>query len=100
MVVTCMSSPWLFVGVHFVQPTRRFQQLARPRAVRRSYKPIALHEVDQVRRTAVADAQAPLEQGSGSLAEFKDEAYGIVEHGIVVVLVAAAAFNRGTLVLG
>jgi hypothetical protein len=34
---------------------------------------------------AVADAEAALEQRRAGLAEFEDQAHGVVEHGIVLV---------------
>src|SRR5512146_1129229 len=45
------------------QPVGPPQYFARLGPIGRAYNAILLHQVDQVRRPAVADAQAPLQQG-------------------------------------
>jgi len=44
-----------------------------------------------VRRTAVTDAQASLQQRV-TLFRLEDQAHGIVEQGVILVLLTAAAF--------
>src|SRR6266404_4709405 len=44
---------------------------------------VLLHQIDEVRGAAVADAQAALQQRSGSFAELDDQLHGIAIHGIV-----------------
>lgn len=50
----------LYRLIEFLHPVLALQHLARSRAVRRAHNSVFFHDVDQMRRAAVADAQAPL----------------------------------------
>ena len=47
--------------VKFLHPLAPLQDFPRPRSVRRSHDSILLHQIDQVCRAAVSNAQAPLQ---------------------------------------
>src|SRR5271165_1631269 len=76
-----------------MQPPRVLQQLARPRTIRRPDQSVPLHQIDQVRSPAVADAQPPLQQGSRSLAKLEDQSYRVVEQLVIVALGRPVAFH-------
>src|SRR5580658_9809883 len=69
----------------FRDPVRPLQHLARLGPIGSTDDAIAFHKVDQVGGAAIADAQAALQQGSGSLAKLDHKPHGIVEKRIVVV---------------
>src|SRR6185437_13099418 len=50
-----------------------------------AHNPVSFHQINQVGGSAITNAQAPLQQGSGSLAELDDQAHRILEQGIVFV---------------
>jgi len=70
--------------LHFGNPVRTFQHLTRFRTIRRTHDSIPLHQVDQVRRPPVSDAQPSLQQGSGSLSKLDHQPHRIVVEGIVL----------------
>ena len=53
-------------------PIRPLEHLARLGSVGGAHDAVPLHQVDQVRRAPVANAQPPLQQGSGSLPELEN----------------------------
>src|ERR1700733_13359641 len=65
--------------LNLIEPVGWFEDLAGLRAVGGADDSVALHHVDQGRRAAIAYAQAPLQQGSGGLAEFQDQPYRVLE---------------------
>src|SRR5437016_5710158 len=73
----CWTSGSVTILLHGVvelfHPAFAFEHFARPRAVRRADDAVLLHQVDQVRGTAVADAQAALQRGSRSAAHLADD---------------------------
>src|SRR5487761_1325475 len=74
----------------FLKPAARFEDLAWAGAVGGADNSIALHQVNQVSGAAVANAHATLQQGSGSLAEFQDEANRVLKQLIVRFLISRA----------
>src|SRR5215469_6756154 len=62
---------------HFAEPVRTLQHLARLGTVGGAHDAVSFHEIDQVSGASVADAQPPLQQRSGCLAKFDDQAHGV-----------------------
>ena len=62
-----------------MEPAGGFEQLAGAWAIGWANQAIALHQVNQMGSTAIPDAQPALEQGSGCLAEFEDQAHSVIE---------------------
>ena len=83
-----------------MQPAGSLQQFAGAGAVGGANQAVALHQVDQMGGAAVADAQPPLQQRRGSLAELEDQRYGVVEERVVFVGVGIGTIDGGALVLG
>src|SRR5437899_3005578 len=81
---------------YFRNPVWPFQHLARLRPVGRSNNAIALHQIDEMSGAPVADAQPPLQQGSGSFPELHHQPNRVVEERIVVSFpgLVGARFSR------
>lgn len=84
----------------FMEPVGRFEEFAGTWTIGSADQAVTLHEIDQMRGTSVADAQPPLKEGRGGLAELEDETNRIVKHGIVFIGVFILAFDGGAFVLG
>src|SRR5579862_6373676 len=78
---------------NFRDPVRTLQQFARFWTIGRADDAVLFHQVDQMSRAAVSDAQAALQKGSRGFAEFNHQTHGVIEEGIVVVLTASATFS-------
>ena len=76
----------------FAEPVGTFQDLAWFGAVGGANDAVLFHEIDQVGGAPVADAQAPLQQRCGRLAELEHEAHGVLEE---LVVLRAAAVGAG-----
>ena len=70
---------------HFIEPVWFFQDFARLGSVGCSHDTVGFHKVNKVGGASVANAEASLQQGSGSFAELDDQ-----PHGIMVKLVVFA----------
>src|SRR5260370_31231930 len=90
--------------VEFLHPIAVLEDFARLRPIRWTNNPILLHEVNQARGAAVADAQAALQRGSGSAARVADYANRILVESIVNIfatlgIAISFAFRLAVLVL-
>src|SRR5579883_1377102 len=79
---------------HFGDPVGAFEDFAGFGAVGGSDNAVVLHEIDEVGRAAVSDAQAALQQRSRGLAELHHQAHGVVIEGIVLQ-VSVGDFGAG-----
>src|SRR5690242_1043961 len=82
---------------YFIEPAGTLKDFAGLGAVGGANDAVFLHQINQVSGAAIADAQAPLQQGSGGFSELDDQAHGIFEERIVFVapLATFAAGARG-----
>src|SRR5581483_6840410 len=75
------------------QPIGTLQHVTRLAAVGWPDDAFALHHVQDACRAAVAQAQPPLQRGSGRLAHLQHHAYRVLIHGILGAVVFLAVFR-------
>ena len=72
----------------------RFNTSRRLGSIGGAHDAVLLHQIDQVRGAAVADAQPPLQQGSGRLAKLNHQPHRILIQRIVFVPVLRSVAPR------
>src|SRR5260370_25807137 len=85
--------------LHFVQPVGALQDFGRLAAVRRTDDTVALHAIQNARRTPVAQAKMPLQGRRRSLSHLEHETHGVFVLR-VLLLVGKLALGRSVAFVG
>src|SRR5437773_718631 len=85
------------LAFHFLKPLRALQYLAGFAAIRWTDDAFALHHVENPRRPAITQTQAPLQSRCRSLSQFQNHPHGVLIHGVFHT-VERIAFVTGLLV--